>query len=200
MGRLPKGALVTTGVGVLAIWGTMKVSVSPDVIRAHPHILDSLLPIGFLLLLVAAVDWVVYLCRKPETNKPKLALTMQLANAFAVVHLAGGTAQHVQIEPIRSALGRSLWIRFDPVDFLGRNRPEAYPDFWLDIGGKLRGERDMGKAKAVFFVRDAWGRESVEYPVTISFLWNGRKMTEYQTLRWHSATRTLTTSDTGKGR
>jgi hypothetical protein len=95
---------------------------------------------------------------------PNIALTAQLANAFALIHVSGDKVQHVQIEPIQSSIDRSLWIRFDSVDSPGGNRSEAYPDFRLDMGGYLRGERDMGKVKAVFFLRDAWGKDAVDHP------------------------------------
>ena len=190
MGALPRGALVATGIAVLAIAAGLDF----ERMRTHLYVIDALYSIAVFLLAVALVDWVISLWRKLETNRPKLALTTQLANAFAVVHLAGDKAQHVQIEPIQSAKGKPLWIRFDSIDFLGGNRPEAYPPFRLDIGGNLRGEGDMGKAKFVFFRGDSWGRETVEYPVSISFRWNGRQMTERQKLTFHAQTGNLTVS------
>jgi len=132
--------------------------------------------------------------RELNDRRPRIALTTQIVKDFTLVHLGGDAAQHIQVEPIHSVLDKPLWIRFDAVDFLTNERREAFPTFRLDIGGHFKSEGDMGALGVVFFTQDARGRDSVNYSVTISFLWNGRKVQERQTLTFHAATGTLTTS------
>jgi hypothetical protein len=193
MGALPRGALVASGIAVLAI----AFGLDFERMRTHAHVIDALYLIAALLFAVALFDWIISFWRKREDDKPRIALSAQIGKAFALVHLGGDSAQHVQIEPIQSNLGRPLWIRFEAVDFLNSARPEAYPHFKLDMQGMQR-ESDMGKLGFVFFGRDAAGKETEDYPIRISFLWKGRKMMESQTLTFHTGTLILTTSEASK--
>lgn len=182
---------------VLAAALTLAASTRPEYIKPHPYLVAALGIAGLFMLLVPVVELFSPIF-KNEKRKPYIALTTEPGRTFALVHLGGEAAQHIQVEPIRSILGKPLWIRFDPVDFLTEQRHEVFPTYRLDIGGHLKGEGDRGMLEAVLFCGDAEGRETVDYPVTISFEWKGREMTERQTLTWHSASMTLTTSEARK--
>jgi len=142
---------------------------------------------------MAALMW--WVSRKPEANKPRLTLTAQDGEPFRLVHLGGDAAQHIQIEPIQSALGKNIWVRFGAVDFLSVAKPEACPSFRLDIHGIPKRDTDMGLLGAALFSGDAVGHQTVDYPVTISFHWNKKRLSERQTLTWHYATKTLTSGN-----
>lgn len=167
----------------------------PEYIRPHPYAVVILFVAGlvlFVLPLLRRGSWAF------ETNRPRLMLTAQDGNPFMIVHLGGGAAQHIQIEPISSALGKNIWVRFDAVDFLSAAKPEAHPYFRLDLHGFGKPHTDMALLRAALFHGDSVGRQTVDYPVNISFHWNGKPMMERHTLTWHSATKTLTTSEASK--
>ena len=142
---------------------------------------------------MAALTWWVW--RKPEANKPRLMLTAQDGEPFRLVHLGGDAAQHIQVEPIQSALGKNIWVRFGAVDFLSVAKAEVCPSFRLYLHGFPKEKSDMGLLGAALFSGDAMGRQTVDYPITISFHWDGKRLNERQTLTWHYATKTLTSGD-----
>jgi hypothetical protein len=190
-------AIAGAGAWVVAVMLGFGASAWPEYIRPHPYAVIALGLLGAILLFVPLVQW-FFPIFKDETGRPNLALTTQFGGKFALVHLGGDAAQHIQVEPIRSVLGRNLWIRFDAVDFLNSAEPEVSLGFRLDLRGILKTDRDMGVIGASLFRGDAMGRETVDYPVTILFQWNGKRIKERHTLTWHSATGKLATSEARK--
>jgi hypothetical protein len=181
--RLSIGALATAT--VLGFYG---------VYEAADYSLRVRIP--FLLAFagaMAALMWWVW--RKPEANKPRLMLTAQHGKPFRLVHLGGDAAQHIQVEPIQSALGKNIWVRFEAVDFLSAAKAEARPSFCLYLHGFPKPNNDMGLLGAALFSGDAIGHQTVDYVITISFHWAGKRLSERQTLTWHYATKTLTSGN-----
>jgi hypothetical protein len=183
-GRLSRGisACLFVLAGIIGLYGVYEATGYPLWIR-----------IPFGALFVVLVVWLAWWgLRRNESGRPRIMLTAQDGEPFRLVHLGGGAAQHVQVEPIQSALGKNIWVRFGAVDFLSLAKPEVYPSFRLYIHGIAKENSDMGLLGAGLFSGDAVGRSTVDYPITISFHWNGKRLKERQTLTWHYATKTLT--------
>lgn len=190
------GLIGGVGAWVVALAFGLGSAAWPEYIKPHPYVVIGLGIAGFLMLSVPVIQRFFPIFK--EGNRPRIAFSTQIGKTFTLVHLGGDAAQHIQVAPIQSALGKPLWIRFSGVDFLDVKRPEAYLYFRLDRDGNLTAERDMEKVRYVFFRRDTEGRETVDYPVTIVFQWKGRSIRERQTLTWHSASMALTTSGVSK--
>ncbi len=113
--------------------------------------------------------------RSTQPRQPHLIFTATQQTArhwgakpvFTLNHLSGEAAEYIEIDPIRSARGHNLWIRFDRIPFLNSEQREAAPSFWLDIGG-IDVENKVDNLRYVFFKRDAelTNKESNSYPVT----------------------------------
>jgi len=184
-------AIAGGGLWVLALSFGLGSAAWPEYVKPHPNIVIALFVIGALMVLAPAVQRFFPVFRE-EGERPRIMLTAQDREPFRLVHLGGGAAQHIQVEPIQSALGKNIWVRFGAVDFLSGAKPEVYPSFRLYIHGIAKGNSDMGLLGAGLFSGDAVGRSTVDYPITISFHWNGKRLKERQTLTWHYATKTLT--------
>lgn len=150
--------------------------------------------------------------QKLNDKRPRIALSVTNRRAsmwrygegpalFSLNHLGGDAARFLQIQPIRSAQGKNLWVRFEQVDFLDDARKEAHPDFSLDIGGRAGGggPDKTGNLQYVFFKRDGQEHGTVDYRVTVKFMWNEEWLEEDVTLRWHTSTETLTTHPVESG-
>lgn len=186
-GRLNRGisACLFVLAGIIGLYGVYEASAYPLRIR-----------IPFAGLFAVLVVWLAWWgLRRNESGKPKIMLTAQDREPFTLVHLGGDAAQHIQVEPMQSALGKNIWIRFGAVDFLSVAKPEVCPSFRLYIHGIPKKNCDMGLLGAALFSGDAMGNQTVDYPVTISFHWNGKRLSERQTLTWHYATKTLTSGN-----
>lgn len=112
---------------------------------------------------------------------------------FTVNHLNGEAAEYIEIDPIQSARGHNLWIRFDTIPFLSSDTKEAAPSFWLDIGG-IKDEDNVENLRYVFFKRDAekTNQDSVSYPVTIRFRHGTEKLAQQFRLTWNQDSQKLT--------
>jgi hypothetical protein len=138
-----------------------------------------------------------------QPNQPHLMLTPTQESGkrwtdkpvFTLHHLSGEAAEYIEIDPIQSARGHNLWIRFDPIPFLNSDQREAAPSFWLDIGG-IKVENKVDNLRFVFFRRDAQlqDKESVTYPVTVRFRHGIERLTEQFRLTWNENKQKLTVS------
>lgn len=106
---------------------------------------------------------------------------------FEVTHIKGDAAQYIEIDPIQSARGGNLWIRFDQIPLLDAHHRSAGAAFWLDIGGRRIDSMDKaGNLRFVFFIRDArlQHKQSVTYPVTLRFRHGTDRLAEHFWLTW----------------
>jgi hypothetical protein len=188
MGKLLRNA-AGIGAWMLALAFGFGSSAWPEYIKPHPYAVITLGIVGAILLIFPFFHPSFW---KGESGKPHIVLTAENGSPFTLVHLSGGVAQHIQVEPIQSALGKNIWVRFGGVDVLSAAKPEAHPSFRLDLHGFAKRNNDMGLLGAALFSGDARGCQTVDYPITISFNWNGKRLVERQVLTWHYATKTLT--------
>lgn len=120
---------------------------------------------------------------------------------FTVTHVGGEPARFIQVQRIQSAREAAtdnLYVQFDQIDFLDSAKREAHPNFELFLTGRSRGKGRAGHLGFLFFQMDAARDKrhslTVDYPITVTFDWNGQMLEEKVTLTWNAATQTLKTS------
>jgi hypothetical protein len=144
--------------------------------------------------------------KRCSDSKPRLAFTATSEKlnhiymrkpVFKVNHLGGEAAQFIQIQHIRSANGRNVWIEFAQIDFLDSTAKSKSPDFELVIAGTTTKPNDKrSHLQFIFFDRDRkdGSRQTRQvYPVVIRFSWNREWLEEKVNLVWDRNKQLLTT-------